>query len=244
MCCTRLAGNTGRKKSPSAHHRTALFGCIFATKARMDNQKQLVKKQYLRHMSLQYGELQLTNGWDLLANLAHPNKFQRFSRFGSVTARHSSSVRQPHFAALNRGRHLYSAGGPSRWALAQTLVSNISAEISKSVPVFQSYSTPKMGRFWVCILRVAIAIAISPTHMMCNTFIVSVVFVKLLFLRPPYVIRQAIIFSSCGFFLLLMAALRSRGAHYVFALWFLLLVLVLLLSSFFLRLISAVGDWI
>jgi len=27
-------------------------------------------------------------------------------------------TRQPNFAALNRGRHLYSAGRPSRWALA------------------------------------------------------------------------------------------------------------------------------
>jgi len=30
----------------------------------------------------------------------------------------SSCGRQPNFAALNRGRHLYSAGRPSRWALA------------------------------------------------------------------------------------------------------------------------------
>ena len=30
----------------------------------------------------------------------------------------SSSGRQPNFAAWNRGRHLYSAGRPSRWALA------------------------------------------------------------------------------------------------------------------------------
>jgi len=30
----------------------------------------------------------------------------------------SSSGRQPNFAALNRGRHIYSAGRPSRWALA------------------------------------------------------------------------------------------------------------------------------
>jgi len=29
-----------------------------------------------------------------------------------------SSGRQPNFAALNRGRHLYSAGRPSGWALA------------------------------------------------------------------------------------------------------------------------------
>jgi len=44
--------------------------------------------------------------------------FQQLSRLGSVTARQSSSGRQPNFAALNRGRHLYSAGQPSRWALA------------------------------------------------------------------------------------------------------------------------------
>ena len=41
-----------------------------------------------------------------------------FSYIGTVTAWHSSSGRQPNFAALNRGRHLYSAGRPSGWALA------------------------------------------------------------------------------------------------------------------------------
>ena len=34
----------------------------------------------------------------------------------------SSSGHQPNFAALNRGRHLCSAGRPSRWALAHILV--------------------------------------------------------------------------------------------------------------------------
>jgi len=33
-----------------------------------------------------------------------------------------SSWHQPYFAALNRGRHLYSLGRPSRWALAHILV--------------------------------------------------------------------------------------------------------------------------
>ena len=37
--CTRLAANTGRKKSSSAHHRTTLSGYIFATKARIDNRE-------------------------------------------------------------------------------------------------------------------------------------------------------------------------------------------------------------
>jgi len=36
--------------------------------------------------------------------------------------RHSSNERQPNFAALNRGRHLYSARRPSRWELAHILL--------------------------------------------------------------------------------------------------------------------------
>jgi len=50
-----------------------------------------------------------------------PTNFNGFRRLGSVTARHSSSGRQPNFAALNRGRHLCSAGRPSRWVLAHIL---------------------------------------------------------------------------------------------------------------------------
>ena len=122
MGCTRLAGNAGPKNLPSPHHRTTLSGYIFATKAHIDNRKKLIKQQYFPHMFLQYGELTPTNGWYLMASLGHPSKFQRVSRLGSVTAWHSSSGRQPNFAALNRGRHLYSAGRPSRWALAHILV--------------------------------------------------------------------------------------------------------------------------
>ena len=122
-CCTRLAENTGRKNSPSGHHRATLSGYIFATKAHIDNRKNIVKQQCIPHMSLQYGELWPTSRWDLLATLGHSSKFQRVSRLGSVTARNSGSGRQPNVAALNRGRHLYSAGRPSRWALAQILVS-------------------------------------------------------------------------------------------------------------------------
>jgi len=42
------------------------------------------------------------NGFRILAALLHD----------------TSSRRQPDFATLNRGRHLYSTGRPSRWALA------------------------------------------------------------------------------------------------------------------------------
>jgi len=112
-----------RKNWPSAgHHRTTLSGYIFANKACIDNRKKFVKQQYLPHISLQHGKLRPTSGWDRFVSLRHPSKFQRLSRLGSVTARYSSSRRQPNFAVLNRGRHLYSAGRPSRSASAHILV--------------------------------------------------------------------------------------------------------------------------
>jgi len=43
VCCMRLAESTGRKNSPSAHHRISLSGYIFATKACIDNRKELLK---------------------------------------------------------------------------------------------------------------------------------------------------------------------------------------------------------
>ena len=86
----RLAENIGRKKSrqksPSGHHHTTLSGYIFATKARIDNRKQLVKQQYLLHMtynmvnlgplaaeivSLVWGTPVNFNGFRVLAALLH-----------------------------------------------------------------------------------------------------------------------------------------------------------------------------
>ena len=59
--CARLAKNTGRKKVAKNRHlgtiAQLLSFYIFATKACIDNQKKLVKQQYLLHMSPQYGEL-------------------------------------------------------------------------------------------------------------------------------------------------------------------------------------------
>jgi len=40
--CTRLADNTGRKKLPSGHHGTSLSAYIFATKAHIDNRKNVL----------------------------------------------------------------------------------------------------------------------------------------------------------------------------------------------------------
>jgi len=52
------------------------------------SEKNLVKQQYVLHMSPQYGELRPTSAWDRLTSLGYPCKFQLFSHLGSVTARH------------------------------------------------------------------------------------------------------------------------------------------------------------
>ena len=116
MCCTRLAGNTGRKNdAKNCHLRTITQLCqTISSQLRHVSTigKILVKQQYLPHMSLQYGELRPTSGWELFVSLGHPSKFQRVSRLGTLLVGVSQT------AALNRGRHLYAAGRPSRWALA------------------------------------------------------------------------------------------------------------------------------
>jgi len=79
-----------------------------------------VKQQFLPHMFSEYGELRPTSGRDRFASLGHPSYFPRVSCLGSVTARHCSRGAS---VKLYRGRHLYSTGRPSRWALAHILVS-------------------------------------------------------------------------------------------------------------------------
>ena len=107
-CCTRLPGNAGRKKDAKSRH----LGTIAQLCRAISSQ--------LRHVST-IGK-NLVSGWDRSGSLGHPRHFQRLSLLGSVTARQSSSERQPNFAALNRGHHLCSTGRPSRWALAHILV--------------------------------------------------------------------------------------------------------------------------
>jgi len=128
MCYTWLAGNAGAKKLPKTGHLGSIAQLCQAMSSQLRHLstigKKLVKQQYLPHVSLQCGELRPTNGWDRFGSLGQPSKFQPVSRLGSVTGRHSSSGRQPNFVALNRGRHLYSAGRPSRWALAHILVAS------------------------------------------------------------------------------------------------------------------------
>ena len=111
-----------RQNSPSGHHRTTLSGYIFATKARIDNQKKNllssnISSSYPHNMvnfgllaaeivSLVWGTPANFNGFRVLVALLHDTLV--------------AGVNQT--AALNRGRHLYSAGRPLRWALPTFLI--------------------------------------------------------------------------------------------------------------------------
>jgi len=207
------------KKSPSAHYRTTFLGYIFATKACIDNRKKIVKQQYLLHMSLQYGELRPTSGWDRFVSLGHPCKFQLVSRLGKLL--HGTLVvGVSQTAALNRGRHLYSAGRPSRWALAH--ISSCFTSHSTQNRSFRSLSSQPVS--WRIVLKkldltfslfsafwkqkgARLKLSFTAAWKKC-WYTVSArtpqkaLCLSIVLLWPPYVIGQAIIFLPCGFFYL------------------------------------------
>jgi len=85
MCCTRLAENTGRKKSPFLHHRTTLSGCIFAPEACIDNWK----KSFLNndtsslcpHNMVNFGLLTAEICWRVWGTPANFNGFRVLFRY-------------------------------------------------------------------------------------------------------------------------------------------------------------------
>ena len=122
MCCMQLAENTGCKNYTKNRHLRTIAQCSWATGISSQlKHVSTIGKNLLnsnisptcRYNMVNFGLLAA----DRFVSLGHPCKFQRVSRLGSVTAWHSGRGRQRNFAALNRGRHLY-----SRWALAHILV--------------------------------------------------------------------------------------------------------------------------
>ena len=66
MCCTWLAENTGRKNDAKNRHLGTIPQICRAISSQLRHVstigKNLLKQQYLLHMSPQYGELQPTSG--------------------------------------------------------------------------------------------------------------------------------------------------------------------------------------
>ena len=133
-----------RKSSPSAHHRTILSGHIFATKARIDNRKNLL--------------LVISTGiasWQRYC----PALQQR------VSAKLCGVVQGMELPNFHRGRHLYSAGRPSRWASAHILVLELNMRLlNAAAPLRRSFGMLsgkiKENRL-KCSERAAVTIAID-----------------------------------------------------------------------------------
>jgi len=152
MCCTRFAENTGRKNSPSAHHRTILSGYMFATKACIDNPKNMLNGNIsftCPHNMVNFGPLTAENGWRVWGTPSYFNGFRVLSSWQHrlVAQRRSTKLlddwlvhyiyifvgscsltefcqvqRFSRFDQFNRGRHLHSAGQPSRLPSTHFLV--------------------------------------------------------------------------------------------------------------------------
>ena len=113
-------------------------------------------------MNLQYGELRPTNGWDRFVSLGHHSKFQQVSRLGIVTAQPNCGVEQM----------MYSAGRPSRWALAHISSSLINLLLSVVQTIAAMLITSEHGSrtLWlsVCVRTMNIEINdLWPPHLAC-----------------------------------------------------------------------------
>jgi len=96
MCCTRLTEIQDAKITQKNRHLCIVEHLCRAISSQLRHVstigKKTVKQHYLLHMSSQHGELRPTNGWDWLASLRNPSKFQRVSSVGFVTAPTSLNI--------------------------------------------------------------------------------------------------------------------------------------------------------
>jgi len=107
-----------RKDSPSGHYRTTLSDYVFATKACVDNRKKNLLNSNvsptLPHNMVNFGLLAAEICWRVWGT---PGNFNGF-RVLAALLHGTLVVGVSQTAALNRGRHVYSARRLSRWALA------------------------------------------------------------------------------------------------------------------------------
>jgi len=121
MCCLRLAANTGRKKVAKNRHLGTIWQLCRAIFSQLRHVSTIGKKLLSINISSTFPH-NMVNFGPLAAEIVSlvwgtPGNFNGFRVFaallhGTLVVGVSQTV------ALARGRHLYSAGRPSRWALA------------------------------------------------------------------------------------------------------------------------------
>jgi len=120
------------------HHHTTSLSYIFATKARFDNRKKNLLSSDISptcpHNMVNFGPLVadiVSLVWGTPAN---------FNKFRVLALLHGTLlVGVSQTATLNRGRHLYLAGRPSRWTLAH--ISNFKCFENKWHVLFEDRMT-------------------------------------------------------------------------------------------------------
>jgi len=138
MCCTGLAGNTGRKNDAKNRHLRTIAQFCRAISSQLRHVSTIGKKLLSSNISptcpyntVNFGQLAaeiVSLVWGTPAN------FDGF-RVLAALLHGTPLVGDSQITALNRGRHLYSAGRPSRWALA-----HISSFLSLTVEARQKVS--------------------------------------------------------------------------------------------------------
>ena len=122
MCCTRLAANTGCKKFAKNRHLDTISQLYRAIYSQLMHASTLRKKILLSSNISPTCTHNMMNFGPLAADIVSlvwgtPGNFNGF-RVLTALLHGTLVVGVSQTAALNRGRHLYSAGRPSGWALA------------------------------------------------------------------------------------------------------------------------------
>jgi len=125
MCCTRLAENTGRKNDAKNRHLRTIAQICRAISSQL-RQASTIGKILLNsnvsstcpHNMVNFGLLAAEIGPVVWGTPVTFNGFRVLAvlLYGTLVVGVSQT------AALNKDRHLYSAGRPSHWALAHILV--------------------------------------------------------------------------------------------------------------------------
>jgi len=127
MCCMWLAENTGRKNDAKNRHLGTIPQICRAISSQLRHVSTIGKNLLSSNISSTCPH-NMVNFGPLVAEIVLgvwvPQLLSTASTSWLSYCTAFSSGRQPNFAALNRGRHLCSAGQPLRWALAHILVND------------------------------------------------------------------------------------------------------------------------
>jgi len=157
MCCTRLTANDAKKTqkiaicTPSHKFVKYLLSWIFATKACIDNPKNLLDSNTFSICS-HNGELRPISGWDRFTSLEHPSRFQRVSH-GFVTAPTTLNGRQPNLHDLwpSHGLvHIHFRGLLSPWRNFATCKIHFASKSCVLLLAALPHGTPAAGSAKLC----------------------------------------------------------------------------------------------